>query len=218
MQLLHAKQKPYLCAHPCSKCQGDFVFLMASCKPLEMSDSPWLLTPSWSRGLPWSGNRPQHAWPNGGSTLPVSVGSWLHRSKGNLSCPLPILPRLQGSCPRESECRWGSPPCDQTSGCLWLLCRKTPAREAVHTGKGEECCSASPVEEGATVFTCRGGLASLSWAASHPCLHTQFPRLLLTTAIMLNSESSFSRNPKWWSQNMLYAHSLHWQVTWTTHN
>jgi len=160
----------------------------------------------------------QRAWPNGGSTLPVSVGSWLHRSKGNLSCPLPILPRLRGSCPRESGCRWGSPPCDQTSGCLWLLCRKTPAREAVHTGRGEECCSASPVEEGAAVFTSRGGLASLSWAASHPCLYTQLPRLLLTAAIMLNSKSSFSRNPKWITQTMLYAHSLHWQVTWTPHN
>lgn len=108
--------------------------------------SPWLLTPSWSTGHPWSGSRQPHAWPDGGSTLLVSVGSWLHQSKGSLSCPLPTLPKLQGSCPRGFVCRWDSPPCDQTLGCWWLLCRRTPATEAVHTETGGVCCSASPVE------------------------------------------------------------------------
>lgn len=45
---------------------------------LSDSFSPFLpssLPPSWSTGLPWSGNMPQRVSLNGGSSLPVSVGS-----------------------------------------------------------------------------------------------------------------------------------------------
>lgn len=51
--------------------------------------------------------------------------------------PLPISPKLQGSCPKVSAHREGYLSFGQNLGCLWPPCRRIPSITADHAGTME---------------------------------------------------------------------------------
>lgn len=89
--------------------------------------SPSGLPPSWARGPPGWGSRPQLAWRGGWSSLLSSAGPWRRLSRESPSDPPPTWPRPRGSCPRGSGRRRGCPSSCQSRSYCWRPCRRTPS-------------------------------------------------------------------------------------------